>query len=88
VLYAWKQYSVTTQNSFESTKVNEGQEAKQPKKKAKVSAPVKGSIASYKSTYEAKEHLCSNLAKFLKEVQRKHKHQRKIYARFPEHICV
>jgi hypothetical protein len=34
-------------------KVNEGQEAEQPKRIAKVSAAVKVSIASNKSTYEA-----------------------------------
>lgn len=55
VLYAWKQYSVIIQNFLNSMKVNEGQEAEQRKRIAKVSAAVKGSIASIKSTYEAKK---------------------------------
>jgi len=61
--------------------------AEQPKKIAKVSAAVKGSIASYKSTCEARrEQLCRCLAKLLKEVGRKHKHQKELAARFPEYI--
>jgi len=36
-------------------KVSEGQGAELPKKIAKVSAAVKGYIASYKPTYEAKK---------------------------------
>jgi hypothetical protein len=54
-MYDWKQYFAITQNSFNSMKVNEGQEAKQPKRIAKVSAAVEGSIASNKSTYTAKK---------------------------------
>jgi hypothetical protein len=55
MLYAWKQSSVITQNSFNSMKVNDGQVAEQSKMIAKVSAAVKGSIAYDKSTYEAKK---------------------------------
>jgi hypothetical protein len=35
---------------------------------------------------QRREQLCRHLAKFLKEVERKHKHQRELAARFPEHI--